>query len=346
MRRLRDRMCALALIIASLAPGPGAAGTPDFIPNPSNAFEDFEALEQPRADLPVGALWVQGFGPYGPGAALENIETVRSLSGFALNREMQLRLTLGIASLLKLDPGYRSRVSARFSELSIVRVKDASKLEGPAGEPRVYEALKAGTITITTDSDLSADLDGSISSAGVPILGRGDNGRVRSFTIDGKDMFIAFRVVTSKQVRSQPDVARLRPIGQSLGAVIHGHEIHLDAAGLNQCLCAAADLEAAKQCEVEKQLAAKIRKAGSAADGEWQNAGGGNPIAAPLRVPVADGQGGLYTGLGLTREFQIVPASEGQGRTCSFKLGEKSRIIATLEGTRSEPLKKPKSAGW
>jgi hypothetical protein len=338
---------ALALVSTSFGPAGAAADTPDFIPKPSGVFTEFTALEQPRADLPVGALWVQGFGPFGAGARADNLETIRSLSSLALNREMQLRLTIGIATLLNLDPGYRSKLSARFSDLTVVRVKDPSKLEGPQSEPRIYEALKAGTITITTDSDLSADLNGSISAAGLPVLGRGDNGRIRSFTVDGKDMFIAFRVVTSKTITSKVEEERLAALEDGPGAALHGHKVQLDAAELNQCLCPASTAETAEACVRDKPVTIKVRKEGTPGEAASGEPRAGGAARFPLRLPVADGEGGVYTSLSITADLQVAPTKGKKGdQPCSFELSRKSRVLASLEGARAEALREPKGKGW
>ncbi len=128
------RALIIAGVLVSAAP---ASAMPDFMPKPSEVYEGYVALEMPRTELPVGALWVQGYGPSGDGAAADNLMTERSLSHVTINSDLQLGLTAGILNLFGLDPSYRNKLSARFGDLSIVRVKDMSKLSGPASEPRI-----------------------------------------------------------------------------------------------------------------------------------------------------------------------------------------------------------------
>src|SRR4028118_663436 len=127
MRRVGIGLCAATL--AATAPTSSAAA-PSYVPTGSDIFDDYTALSEPRADVPVGALWVQDYGPFGEGAAADNLLTVRSVSGLSLNREQNLRLTLGVLSFLNIDPGLRSQMTARFSDITIVRVKEVGKLSG------------------------------------------------------------------------------------------------------------------------------------------------------------------------------------------------------------------------
>src|SRR4051812_23780755 len=227
-RSLRRRVLACALPLATLA----CASAPAFVPRPGEVYHGFSAMAEPKPELPVGALWVQGYGPYGEGAAADNLVTMRGLSGFTATGDLQLSLTLGLGSLLHIDPQYRTKISARFSDLSVVRVKDVSKLSGPAGQPRIYEALKAGTITVTADKSLGLDFDAQMRTARFPVLGRGDTGRTQSVTIDGKDMFLAYRVVTPLAVRARAESARIRPTEEGGGEVlVHGYRIRVSALG-------------------------------------------------------------------------------------------------------------------
>jgi hypothetical protein len=68
------------LVAALLAGCTPAFALPDFVPEPGDVYEGYVALEMPRAEVPVGALRVQDYGPSGAGAAADNLVTERSLS--------------------------------------------------------------------------------------------------------------------------------------------------------------------------------------------------------------------------------------------------------------------------
>lgn len=340
--------CAGALLISQ-----ANAGVPDFVPSPSGMYEDFTSLEEPRAEVPVGALWIQGFGPHGAGASPDNLETIRGLSGLTLSRNLQLSLTLGLANFLRIDPGLRNQISARFSDLSIVRVKDVSKLTGPAGEPRIYEALRAATITVTTDSNMGLDVGGNIAASGLPVVSRGNAGRTRSFTIDAREMFIAFRVVTPQVVRTRPKEARInRAAATSL--VLDTYQVHIDASALNTCVETASTADQLEICKREKDIGLAVSRpsSGDASVGTTQ-IGSYNmvrdaerPVAITLAVPLSDGRSGLFTTIIVRVAVEIDEAPnrrEGQG---PYSLSARSRATAAFQGTRLETLGEPRSRGW
>jgi hypothetical protein len=46
---------------------------PDFAPNPKQAYQGFVAINPPRADVPVGALWINNYGPTGDAAGSDPV---------------------------------------------------------------------------------------------------------------------------------------------------------------------------------------------------------------------------------------------------------------------------------
>lgn len=174
MRPLLAMIAAVALLLPT-----DIWASPNFAPNPRRAFDGFVAINPPRADVPVGALWINGYGPTGDGAAKENLETVRSISSLSIDKNLQLSLNLGILDLLGIDPEARDHYVARFSDISILRVKDLSKLTGVKGEPRIIEALKAGTVTVSSDTDVG--LSGQTLGQQWRVTGSSQNDRSRTY---------------------------------------------------------------------------------------------------------------------------------------------------------------------
>src|SRR4051812_48418383 len=143
MRGLPVRSLLAVAGAAALSACVSASAASDFAPNPRQAFDGFVGINPPRADVPVGALWINGFGPTGEGTAADNLETVKSLNVLSIDKNLQLELTFGLLNLLGIDPKARDHYTARFTDLSVVRVKDLTRLAGVKGEPRIVEALKA-----------------------------------------------------------------------------------------------------------------------------------------------------------------------------------------------------------
>jgi hypothetical protein len=296
------RILIIAVALVSASP---ASAMPDFVPKPSEVYQGYVALEMPRTELPVGALWVQNYGPSGDGAAADNLVTERSLSQITINSDLQLGLTAGILNLFGLDPSYRNKLSARFGDLSIVRVKDMAKLSGPASEPRIYEAVRAGSVTITTDNDIGLDIDTRAAGRNLPVVGRSDNGRRRSFSMDGKDMFIAFRVASQEEVKSEGDRTTVKKGADGWEAKVEGRLVKLD---FNPSACAS-------------PLSSDLR--------------------AELRVPVADGKGGLYE-----RASVRIAALETSGTKFCDGSAHAIEAVVQLLGRRLQTFAAPKAPRW
>lgn len=317
-----------------------------FVPQPATAFEDFTALREPRAELPVGALWVQGHGPYGSGAAADNLETVRSLSGFTVNRNLQLSLTLGLFNLLGLDPSLRNQVSARFSDLSIVRVKDPTRLEGPTGAPRIYEALKAGTITLSTERNLGLNVTSNQLTGLGSLLGRGPVGSARTYALEGRDMFIAYRVVTPTHARRHVQELRL-----GRDAVVEarsaGHRVRVDATALKTCLERSRDAGAAGGCSEASPVVITYSLRG--VNGQqapeavirWKL---GDPvIRIPLSIPTVIA-GRLVEDLVI--DLRIQTTERRLSADTGYRLADVSEAIVALEGNQSVTLQNLQSRSW
>lgn len=282
--------CALALS--------GCAIGPVFTPNFSHAFGRFAALHELRSSVPVGALWIPGHGPYGEGASPENLVTEPGLKEITIDNNLQATLTAGFLKFLDLDPSYRSKVTARFGDLSIVRVKDMSKLAGPSGEPRIYAALKAATITITVTQDLGLDIEAKLAGSDLNVVAKGTAGRARTFTIDGKDMFLAIQVATFAEAQSDAKTVQMRG-GQPATLELDGVAVALT------WVAGTAD------CEVRAAIG----------DGTAAALKPGAAEALALAVPVAhDGQ--LYTGV----ELSYSGAGSMADKDCE------GRIVGALTG--------------
>lgn len=350
--RRRLALCIPAALELALLPACASAAmteAPRLMPDPGEVYAGFVALDEPRAELPIGALWVQGYGPHGSGAAPDNLETVRGVSALAIGRSMQLSLTLGLLRFLGVDPSLRDQVSVRFTDLSIVRVKDISRLEGPTGEPRMVEALRAGSITVSTDSSFSLNADGRGILDEIGAVGRGSGGRTRTFALEARDMFVAVRVVTRRVARSGEKEVKLGR-DSAAAADVEGYRIAVDASEIDQCVAAAADATALETCSRGRPLIISIARAraGDASDLPAQNlthrlADGAGGLRVPLPVPIADGRGGLLTHASIQTRLSIEQRTSATSHR-RFSLGQASSIVVALEGWRLEPLGDPR--GW
>lgn len=206
---------------------------PAFIPAPRKVFDHFVALPRPVHDLAVGALWIEGHGTYGAGAAPDNLETQAGISGVTIDNDLAASLSLGFLQYLDLDPTLQSKVTVRLNDVTLVRVKDMSALGEPVEQPRVYEALRAGSATITAMKDVGVAIEASASEHGLPVVGRGSSGRQSTFSIEAKDVYLAVRIATLQTVSSTPVRVRLGAKPESIE--IDGLEVQVSSAASEDC---------------------------------------------------------------------------------------------------------------
>lgn len=320
----------LALLMLIAVPAMAGAA-PDFVPSPSQAYEGFVAINAPRPEVPVGALWIDGYGPTGSGASADNLETVRSLTGMVIDRNLQLSLSAGLFEMIGIDPRFRDRYSARFGELSIVRVKDVSQLGGPKGEPRIVEALKAGTVTVSTDGEIGLNAR-TIGWQVRDVSGDGTSGRTRSRMIEGRDLYIAMRVATPKLVEGNARKLEMETVQSGdLHARVDDYRLVVRVAS---CAAPANDTTCAAPARVGV-VKLTTHPAGEPEKFVEFDERGRAKLSLP--VPIADGQGGLFDVIALERP-------EGCGTSNSERCSR--ALTAKYLGQRLQDLKQLRAKGW
>lgn len=317
MRALLSLTALLALPVSACA-----VAAPSFAPSPRQAFVGFVGINPPRADVPVGALWIEGYGPVGDAASPDNVETVRSLNGLTIDKNLQLSLNLALFDLLGVDPKARDHFAARFTDLSIVRVKDVSGLTGPKGEPRIVEALKAGTVTVSSDSEFG--LTGQKLGFETRLDAAGIAGSTRTHAIEARDMFVAIRVARYQTTQGAQRELRIGPAQPSIA--LDGYTL-----GLSREHCPA-------QTDCQPNVA--ITKHGSGLDSKLPaQFGADGSVLLELPVPMADGKGGLFTALRLT---WLASCTSRPARRCR----NNPRLLARYEGARLVDLHSALPARW
>jgi hypothetical protein len=265
-----------------------ANAAPDFVPKPTQAYDGFIALNPPRANVPVGSLWVDGYGPTGDAAVSSNLETVRSLNGMSIDHNLQLNLSAGLFELIGIDPRLRDHYTARFTDLSIVRVKDVSQLAGAPGEPRIIEALKAGSVTVSSEGEmgLSARTTGFEMK---DVQGNVASGRSRTKMIEGRDLFIAIRVATLELIASKERTSELEAtLSDDRIADIDDYRVYIRSG------CIPLTSTAAPACAAASAAIVKLSTHPSAVPSTFQPFDETGSVDLKLPVPTTDGKGGLY----------------------------------------------------
>jgi hypothetical protein len=319
------RPIAALILLAS-----SASAAPDFVPKPSQAFEGFHAINAPRTDVPVGALWIEDFGPTGEPAAADNLETIRSLSGLSIDRNLQLNLSASVLSLIGVDPRLRDHYTARFTDLSIVRVKDTSRLSGPKGEPRIVEALKAGSAVVSTDGELSLNARTQYGWLITEVTGDGSAGRTRSKAIEGRDIFVAIRVAATQSSLGRPRTVRMRP-GPGGASVGEFEDYFVMWKPEN---CPGGGNGGIRPCS--SGGVSVVRNEADMAAATYTPIDGGRETSIALPVPVSDGHGGLFDHLqvGVTEDCHATRQKCGR------------ELIVRFAGQRRTDARSINARGW
>lgn len=320
-----------AVCATMMIPAGAPASSPSFIPSPRQAFEGYVAINAPRPDVPVGALWIDGYGPTGNAASADNLETVRSLNGVTIDKGLQLALTAGLFSMFGIEPRLRDSYTARFTDLTIVRIKDVSRLAGPKGEPRIIEALKAASITISTDGEigLSARTTGWQQR---DIEGVSSNGRSRNYAIEGRNLFIAMRIATPKLVTGKERTLNITSTGTAEAAArIDDYLISMAPSS-----CAAASQ---MHCAPASYGVTKLNSYPASGSREQVKSSREAETRLALPVPVADGNAGLFDSL-IVR--WVPPCGVRRAEHCR----KEPRLLVRYVGTSLEDFPSPDAKGW
>lgn len=184
---MRTIIVALALSTVSV---PGFAKTVDPLAN-------YAALDFPRSGVPIGARWIQGTGPDGAATEGSNISHSSGLASMVLTSTLKRDMSFNLGRFLGLTAKKARNLNATYSALSVDRVADITRIEGlkPGGQI-LYEAIKAGKIEIKTDQSTGQTLKAAAEAKGIPIIGSAEAGNTATITLNGSDLYVAYRVMT------------------------------------------------------------------------------------------------------------------------------------------------------
>lgn len=168
--------------------------------NPSEGVQSalpvgFYALSLPQSDIPIGAKWRPGIGPDGNGAPPSNLLTATAPTALNSTQTRQAGIQLGLAKFLGLSGDAADSTSVELSNLQVVRVRSLESTELSSGEAILYEGLKAGSIKVNYKANAAGEIEAAVEAQGLPITGRTAGGDTKTLTLDGSDLFIAYKVV-------------------------------------------------------------------------------------------------------------------------------------------------------
>lgn len=180
-----------ALVAASLFVSAPACAQVDV----GNMFKGYAAIETPQSDIPVGAIWIPGSGPSGPGADEANLRISKGASTSVVTKDLKQNLAFSLGTFLGLDANRAKHLKVELSNVEIHRVKDLTALKIESGQQVIVSAIKAGTISLIGDKSLSATIRASAVEKGISVSGGATSGDSTTLNLDGSGLFLAFQVV-------------------------------------------------------------------------------------------------------------------------------------------------------
>lgn len=216
-------------------------------PSVTDVLSGYKLLSNPRTGIPIGAVWYQGTGPNAEGAASENI--VRDDGAAVLNfTQVQRRvLAANVASFIGLTGVQAKHLIVDLSDLKVVRVKDIFQVGVTPDDSVLYEGISAGRMTFRYRRRLGLDLGSRFAAKGIPVDAKLTTGNIESVTVDGTDLYLAYRVL--KFVHLNRDESAVMTDGTPDRMTIHARGLRLtaDASAMKQC-GHAEDVEDVKRC--------------------------------------------------------------------------------------------------
>jgi hypothetical protein len=313
----------------------------------------FQALTVPRADIPIGAIWMEGVGPDGAGQPEENRVRTQSVASLESDRSLSAGVEAAIARYLKLTGSGSERVKISLTSLTIERVKSLANVELGSGQGLLYEGLRAGRITLTYKSTMEASVRAAASEQNLPITASVGGNAENTLVLDGSGLFIGYRVV-----RLVPEgVDREKEELEDGRVRLEPYEIELNTGPMIKCYCdTGRDGAAYDRCSREAPSVASVvnvsRFTGT----------GGQSYAEKFQVPGALA-GVTRVSLGTTMSDASISAdtlnfwliyapmvqdgaAHGLGQLCSIFIEEKSYVELVRSRFRVQAVPNPVAPGW
>jgi hypothetical protein len=207
------------------------------VPTSPNPLVGYKVMDNPRSFVPVGAIWINNYGPNGIGVADENIEIVEGVDRYSFNSSTNAEATLSVARMVGLSSRNAKNIDVIIEGLQMYRVRDIFSLGVTSGQNVLYEAVKAKSIKIDLSGQLGADVRALLQAKGIPynVFVRGNN--KESITIDSSNLFFAYRVVGFVYLDHSRFNVLVDGYANDIFFSANGYQMVADASSLDDCFC-------------------------------------------------------------------------------------------------------------
>lgn len=296
-------------------------------------FGGYSVLEIPRREVPVGARWIEGYGPDGTAAPADNVVTDTGLTSLTSNRDQQTTAGLRALPFGSIAPSSRDRATFTFGDVTIHRVRDIGLLNLRPGDSFIYEAIRAARVNLQLEQNRRNDVTAGIRTQPVDLSGQLGTQNQRSMGVEGRDLFVAYRVMTAAPVRNRRSRGSFRREGDRFVAEAGTDRVVVSLA----CECASRPCSARRRLEFFNGT--EVSPVTLDLSGEQQQ-----NLTLPTGSPMAVAGGPQYELIGIELALE---ASEDAERDvqCSRPLLPR-RVIVTRTIVQLRQLDEPIAPGW
>lgn len=296
----------------------------------------FSLLEMPRTEVPLGSVWMQGYGPTGESAAAENVASESGLTALTSTVEKQRNAGFRAAPILVIAPSSKSRSALSFSEVTIHRVKKLTSLGFRPGESRISEAIRAGRLSMQVEQGSRREASAGVRQAPVNLSGEIGRQDQANIGLEGNNLFVAYKVVTAEPRKRTEEKMRLVREGSGWKGIAGGLEATIAAP--SGCGCDGAEGPCPRSWSVT--LKEKVGDPASAAEQRVTLTPGRQLIDLPATNERPAPGGAL---LDLTQLKAELRPLRGAAEACQAEPPKLSLVRTTVQ---LRPLDEPEAPGW
>lgn len=206
--------------------------------NSGSVLADYKIMTNPRQNIPVGAPWLQNSGPNGTGAAPENIRVDAGISSMVFSSDQRASLEASLARFLSLNASQTDRLDVSYDDLAITRVEDIFQLAVSPDSQILYEGVSAKKMTFNFSGGMGGGADANFEARGLPIVADVSAGQNRTITVNGENLFLAYRVMEFKWLDSATSNILMDGTATNLTVIgASGTSVAADASQLHTCVC-------------------------------------------------------------------------------------------------------------
>jgi len=222
-------------------------------------FGGYRVMEIPKADVPLGARWIDGYGPAGEGVRPEDVVVESGIASLDSSNGRERSASLRIEPVASAASASRNSMAAELSEVAIHRVKDVAALGLRPGESWLYEAIKAGEVNVQVGQSGTGDVALGVRGFPLDVAAEADGASQRSVTVQGTNLFVAYRVIRAEPVRAKKERSRFVRVPNGFSAAAGGYTASIVG---QSCSCSAAEAE----CNLPQLVVARSASPGIGAE--------------------------------------------------------------------------------